>query len=97
MVKTDYHRRHKALAKAVPYYGVGEPIPAGRDLRVSDDRGSIRSVLYLLLRAWSYIKPQIFGRWWVPGQGMEDRVAEAVAGAGAMDSATYRLWLRPLP
>ena len=63
----------------MPHYGVGDPIPASRDLRVSDDRGSIRAVLYLLLRAWPYIRPQIYGRWWVPGQGIEDRVAEAVA------------------
>ena len=36
----------------------------------------------MLFRAWPYIKPQIYGRWWVPGQGIEDRVAEAVAGRG---------------
>ncbi len=78
----DYHRRHKALANAVPYYGVGDPIPPDRDLRVSDDTGSISGVLYLLLRTWPYIRPQLFGRWWVPGEGIEDRVAEGVAGRG---------------
>jgi ABC-type multidrug transport system fused ATPase/permease subunit len=35
-----------------------------------------------LLRTWPYIRPQIFGRWWVPGEGIEDRVAEGVAGRG---------------
>lgn len=81
LLKTD-HRRHKALARALPYFREGDPIPPGRDLRVSDDRGSIRAVLYLLLRAWPYIRPQVYGRWWIPGQGIEDRVAEAVSGRG---------------
>lgn len=62
--------------------GAGAPIPAGRDLSEADDRGSIRAVLYLLLRSWPYIRPQIYGRWWAPGQGIEDRTAEAVAGRG---------------
>ena len=66
----------------MPYFREGDPIPPDRDLRVSDDRGSIRAVLYLLLRAWPYIRPQVYGRWWVPGQGIEDRVAEAVSGRG---------------
>ncbi len=81
MLKTD-HGRHKALAKALPYFREGDPIPPDRDLRVSDDRGGIRAVLYLLLRAWPYIRPQVYGRWWIPGQGIEDRVAEAVSGRG---------------
>ncbi len=81
LLKTD-HGRHKALARALPYFREGDPIPPDRDLRVSDDRGSIRAVLYLLLRAWPYIRPQVYGRWWVPGQGIEDRVAEAVSGRG---------------
>ena len=34
------------------------------------------------MRAWPYIRPQVYGRWWVPGQGIEDRLAEAVAGRG---------------
>ena len=79
-MQTDDHRRNKDLAKALPYFGAGDPIPAGRDLREADDRGSIQAVLYLLLRAWPYIRPQIYGRWWVPGHGIEDRMAEAVAG-----------------
>ena len=70
------------MAKALPYFGAGDPIPAGRDLRVADDRGSIQAVLYLLLRAWPYIRPQIYGRWWAPGHGIENRMAEAVAGRG---------------
>ena len=82
LLKTDDHRRNAALAKALPYFGEGDPIPPGRDLRLADDRGSIRAVLYLLLRAWPHIRPQIYGRWWVPGRGIEDRTAEAVAGRG---------------
>ncbi len=79
MLKTD-DRRNRGLAKALPYFREGDPIPPDRDLRVSDDRGSIRAVFFLLLRAWPYIRPQVYGRWWVPGQGIEDRMAEAVAG-----------------
>ena len=81
-MKTDYNRRHEALVRALPFFREGDPIPPDRDLRVADDRGSIRAVLYLLLRAWPYISPQVYGRWWVPGQGIEDRVAEAVSGRG---------------
>ena len=79
---TDDHRRNKDLAKALPVFGAGDPIPAGRDLREADDRGTIKAVLYLLLRAWPYIRPQVYGRWWSPRQGMELRMAEAVAGRG---------------
>ena len=82
LLKTDYDRRHKVLANALPYFREGDPIPPGRDLRVADDTGSIRAVLYLLLRAWPYIRPQVYGRWWVPGKGIENGVAEAVAGRG---------------
>ena len=80
LLHTDDHRRNKELAKALPYLGAGDPIPAGRDLREADDKGSVKAVLYLLLRAWPYIRPQVYGRWWVPGQVIEDRMAEAVAG-----------------
>ena len=79
---TDDHRLNKDLAKALPVFGAGDPIPAGRDLREADDRGTIKAVLYLLLRAWPYIRPQVYGRWWSPRQGMELRMAEAVAGRG---------------
>ena len=82
LLHTDDHRRNKELAKALPYLGAGDPIPAGRDLREADDKGSIKAVLYLLLRAWPYIRPQVYGRWWSPGHGIEDRMAEAVAGRG---------------
>ena len=82
MLTTDDHRRNKALAKALPYFREGDPIPSERDLRLADDRGGIKAVLLLLLRAWPHIRPQIYGRWWVPGQGTEERLAEAVAGRG---------------
>ena len=81
-MQTDYHSRNKSLSKALRYFREGDPIPPGRDLRVADDRGSIRAVLYLLLRPWPYIRPQVYGRWWLPGHGVENGVAEAVAGRG---------------
>ena len=40
---TDYHRRHEALAKALPYFREGDPIPAGRDLRVADRPRALRA------------------------------------------------------
>lgn len=81
-MKAGDHRRNRALARALPYLCEGDPIPPRRDLRVADDEGSIKAVLYLLLRAWPYIRPQVYGRWWIPGSGIEDRLAEAVAGGG---------------
>ena len=58
------------LAEAIPFYGPGEPIPGDRDLSVKDDKTPFKAVLYLLLRSWPYLKPQVAGNWWVPGKGI---------------------------
>ena len=58
------------------------PLPAERDRSVSDDTANLWVVLKLFLRAWPYISPQVFGRWFLPGQGVEDHIAESVGGGG---------------
>jgi ATP-binding cassette, subfamily B, bacterial len=57
-------------------------IPPERDRSVEDDDSGFLDVLLLLLRSWPYIKPQVLGHWWLPGQGFEDRVADSVSGGG---------------
>ena len=74
--------RSQGLADTVPFYGEGEPIPAHRDLAAKDDESGFLAVVYLLVRSWPYIVPQILGRWWVPGSGTEDRMAELIGGRG---------------
>ena len=39
-------------------------------------------MLKLLLRSWAYIRPLVLGRWWIPGRGVQDRVADLVSGDG---------------
>ncbi len=66
---------------ALPFMG-DAPIPADRDGRVEQDNASFWVILQLFLRAWPYIKPQIFGRWFVPGTGVEGRIADGGGGYG---------------
>jgi len=47
---------------------------------VKDDTSGFRAVVVFLLRCWPYISPQILGRWWVPGAGVETRLAELIGG-----------------
>lgn len=74
--------RSQGLADTVPYYGEGDPIPADRDLSAKDDTSGFRAVVQLLVRGWPYISPQVLGCWWVPGEGIEERVAELLGGRG---------------
>jgi|TARA_Y100000310_G_scaffold338553_1_gene428521 ABC-type multidrug transport system fused ATPase/permease subunit len=57
-------------------------IPPERDRRVEDDDTGLSQVVLLVLRSWPYIRPQILGRWYIPGKGSEDRVADLVSGEG---------------
>jgi len=66
----------------VPFYGEGDPIPEDRDLSAKDDTSGILAVATLLVRCWPYIAPLILGRWWVPGVGTEERMAELIGGRG---------------
>jgi hypothetical protein len=36
-----------------------------------------------------YISPQILGHWWLPGAGIEQRIAELIGGRG------YNFWYMP--
>ena len=74
--------RSRQLADAVPFYGEGDPIPDHRDLSSKDDTSRFRAVLQILIRGWPFIEPQILGRWWQPGRGTEERVAELLGGRG---------------
>ena len=56
--------------------------PQTRDRSVAEDDTSFGAVVVLLLRAWPYLKPQIFGRWFIPGEGVQAQQAETVSGSG---------------
>ena len=70
-----------ARATALPKFGDGH-IPPERDRSVADDDTRFGAVVTLLLRAWPYLKPQVFGRWYVPGEGVRVHRAETVGGRG---------------
>ena len=74
--------RSQNLADAIPFYGEGAPIPESRDLSAKDDTSGFNAVVILLARSWPYISPQVLGRWWMPGVGVEERVAELIRGRG---------------
>jgi ATP-binding cassette, subfamily B, bacterial len=73
---TNYER-----SRALPMFGDGH-VPEERDRSVEEDDSGFMDVLRLLLRSWPYIRLQFLGRWWIPGQGVEDRVANTVVGGG---------------
>ena len=70
-----------ARSRALPMFREGE-IPPERDRSVSQDDSGFRDVVRLLFRSWPYIRPQLLGRWWYPGRGSDDRVADLVSGDG---------------
>ena len=74
--------RSQKLADVVPFYGEGDPIPTHRDMQLEDDTSGFRAVVVFMLRCWPYMSPQILGRWWVPGSGVETRIAELIGGRG---------------
>lgn len=79
--RESVNRSHQ-LADAVPFYGEGDPIPAHRDLSARDDSSGLRAVLLILIRSWPYMAPQVLGRWWRPGRGSEEQVADLLGGRG---------------
>ena len=80
MRDADYDANY-ARSRALPMFGEGY-IPPERDRSVSQDDSGFKDVLFLLLRSWPYIRPQLLGRWWYPGRGTDDRVADLVSGDG---------------
>ena len=73
---------NRARARALPMFSGGH-IPPERNRAVEDDDSGFIEVLKLLvLRSWPYVRPQLLGRWFIPGRGTENRVAENMAGHG---------------
>lgn len=70
------------LANAIPFFGPGRPIPRHRDLSIEEDDTPFRAVVRLFLRSWPYLRPQVLGNWWIPGEGIEPQSAELLGGRG---------------
>lgn len=68
-------------SRVLPMFGEGH-IPPKRNHDVGDDDSGFVEVILLLLRSWPYIRPQFLGRWFIPGVGVESRVADTIAAAG---------------
>lgn len=74
-------QENRRRARALPIYARGD-IPADKNLSVADDSSGFIDVLRLFLRSWPFIRPQLLGRWYVPGKGIEDRVADTFVAEG---------------
>ena len=85
----EFSQRDQRRASALPFIGNGV-IPTERDRNHADDTNKFSAILLLLLRSWPYIRPQLLGRWFVPGEGTHDAVAEGVGGGG------YSLFYAPV-
>ena len=72
---------NRVRARALPFFGEGY-IPPERDRSVGQDDSGFKDVMRLLFRSWPYIRPQLLGRWWYPGRGADQRVADLVSGEG---------------
>ena len=72
---------NRVRARALPMFREGV-IPPERDRDVSQDDSGFRDVVTLLFRSWPYIRPQLLGRWWYPGRGADEQVADLVSGDG---------------
>jgi ABC-type multidrug transport system fused ATPase/permease subunit len=81
---------NRLRAKALPMFGDGY-IPPDRDRAVESDNSGFREVLALFFRSWPYIRPQLLGRWYVPGAGVGTGVgvAEAVEGGYSFAYAPF--------
>lgn len=77
----DLRKTELRASRALPIFGPGE-LPPEKMARVSDDESGFIDVLKLFLRSWPFIRPQLLGRWFTPGEGMGDEVADNVAGSG---------------
>ena len=81
---------NRRRARALPIYARGE-IPPDKNLSVDDDTSGFINVVLLFLRSWPYIRPQLLGRWFVPGKGIENRIADTFMAEGY--SAHYAIVL----
>ena len=81
---------NKARAASIPIFREGY-IPEEFKSHAEDDTSGFRDVMTLLLRSWPYVRPQLLGYWWKPGEGTEREVADNVAGSGY--HYAYAPWL----
>ena len=72
---------NRERARQLPMFR-NAPVPTERYQHLTHDTSGFIDVLKLLLRSWPYIRPQVLGRWWVPGKGVENRIADLVSGQG---------------
>ena len=72
---------NRARAGQLPMFRLA-PVPLERYRHLIHDTSGFTDVLKLLLRSWAYIRPLVLGRWWIPGRGVQDRVADLVSGDG---------------
>lgn len=77
----DLRETELRASRALPIFGHGE-LPPEKMASVSDDESGFIDVLKLFLRSWPFIRPQLLGRWFTPGEGMGEEVADNVAGSG---------------
>jgi ABC-type multidrug transport system fused ATPase/permease subunit len=66
-----------ARAHALPIIGEGV-IPDHRNRSVAQDEHTFLAIVQLFLRSWPFIRPQVMGRWLLPGEGIEEAVAEDI-------------------
>jgi len=78
-IPQDPQDRHRAVA--LPFFSNGS-IPEDRALDHKDDHHTLGEIVRLLLRSWPFIKPQLLGKWFVPGEGTGSHTAESVGGGG---------------
>ena len=55
-------------------------IPDHRNRSVEQDEHTFLAIVKLFLRSWPFIRPQVMGRWLIPGEGVEESVAEEIGG-----------------
>ena len=68
-------------SRALPFISNGK-IPPERDRDVADDRHTFSAILKLFLRSWPFIRMQLLGRWYYPGVGTSEELADSVASEG---------------
>lgn len=78
-ISQDPQDQHRAVA--LPFFGNGS-IPQDRALDHEDDKHTLSAIVSLLLRSWPFIKPQLLGTWFVPGEGTGRHIADSVGGGG---------------
>ncbi len=80
-IDTDRDPGDKRRSRALPFINNGK-IPPDRDRDAAEDRHTFSAILKLFLRSWPFIRMQLLGRWYYPGQGTSQSIADNVTGDG---------------